>query len=54
MILKAPLEYVVLMWAKKPPPMAAMFFEVSKEQSCEIISKSNKQFQRRKILKNFS
>ena len=51
--------------AKSFPPMVAMFFNRSKfreqffkkspkEQSCEIISKSDKQFQRIRILKNFS
>ena len=50
---------------KKPPRTAAMFFDRSKfreqflkmvtqEQSCEIISKSDKWFQRRRIFMNFS
>ena len=48
---------------KKVPPTVAMVFDGSKfqeqfskgshkEQSCEIISKSDQQFQRRRFLKN--
>ena len=46
-----------------PPTMAAMFFDQNfmniflgspKEQSCKIPSKSDKRFQRRRTLKNFS
>ena len=50
---------------KVSPKMAAMFYDGSKfhehfwkgspkEQSCEIISKSDEWFQRRRILKDFS